>query len=391
MSPAAGHRLFINRSNLHDVHVGADPDAPAARPLQSGQARLEVQCFALTANNITYAVFGQLMKYWQFFPAPNAALGCLPVWGFARVVESRAEGVDAGQQVYGYFPAGTHLVVQPVRTSARGFVDGAVHRQELATVYNQYSFTDSFTDSSTTAGNVSPQTAEQARQDGLRAVLQPLFMTAFLLDDFFATNNFFGAQQLLLSSASSKTAMATAYGLAQRRGTVGHPQVVGLTSASNQAFVQGLGCYDRTLTYSDVAQLDAHTPAAYIDFAGSAPVRSAVHSHFGEQLKYSSAIGGTHWTDLGSSASLPGPRPILFFAPSQAAQRSAPPPAGLGREVLEQRMAQAWQAFVAHASQGPQPWVEISHQQGAQATEAGYRALLDGQAHPRQGLMLSLL
>ncbi len=379
MSLPAGQRLFINRSHLQTVRLGADPDAPAARSLQMGEARLEVQRFALTANNITYAAFGQAMKYWQFFPAPDAAWGCLPVWGFARVLESRADGVDAGRRVYGYWPAGTHLVVQPVRVSARGFTDGAAHRQELAAIYNHYSYAD--------GGDA----AADATQEGLRAVLQPLFMTAFLLDDFLAAHDFFGARQLLLSSASSKTALATAHGLAQRRGSPAHPQVVGLTSCGNQAFVQGLGCYDRSLAYADVAQLDPQTPTVYVDFAGSASVRSAVHTHFGDQLTYSSAIGGTHWADLGSGAGLPGPRPSLFFAPSQAVQRSAPPPAGWGRDVLEQRMAQTWQAFVARASQGPQPWVEINQQQGAAATEAGYRALLDGKAHPRQGLMLSLL
>ncbi len=377
MSLAAGQRLFINRSNLHAVHWAADPDAPAARPLQAGEARLEVQRFALTANNITYAAFGQAMKYWQFFPAPDSAMGCLPVWGYARVVESRADGLEVGRRCYGYWPAGTHLVVQPSRVSARGFTDGAAHRQELAAIYNQYSSTDS-------------GAAPDARQEGLRAVLQPLFMTAFLLDDFLAENGFFGAQQLLLSSASSKTAMATAYGLAQRRGSAGHPQVVGLTSSANQAFVQGLGCYDQTFSYADVSRLDAATPTVYVDFSGSASVRSAVHHHFGDRLAYSSAIGGTHWTDLGSGAGLPGPRPSLFFAPSQAAQRSAPPPAGWGREVLDQRMAQAWQGFVARACAGPEPWVQISQQHGAAATSTAYHALLDNKADPRQGLMFSV-
>ena len=377
MSLAAGQRLFINRSNLHDVHWAADPDAPAARALHCGQARLQVQSFALTANNITYAAFGQAMKYWQFFPAPDAAFGCLPVWGFAQVVESRVEDLEVGRRCYGYWPAGTHLVVQPSRLSTRGFADGAEHRQELAAIYNQYTSVDS-------------SDAPDATQDGLRAVLQPLFMTAFLLDDWLAENGFFGARQLLLSSASSKTAVATAYGLAQRRGSPGHPQVVGLTSSANQAVVQGLGCYNRCLSYGEVTQLDASTPTVYVDFAGSAPLRSAVHHHFGDRLTYSSSIGGTHWAHLGGSAGLPGPRPSLFFAPSQAAQRSAPPPAGWGRDVLDQRMAQAWHGFVARATTGPQPWVEISHQQGAPATAAAYLALLDGKADPRQGLMLSL-
>ena len=179
MITASGQRLFINRRQLSLTQVQADPDAPPARSLKAGEARLEVERFALTANNITYAAFGQAMKYWQFFPAHDAPWGCLPVWGFARVVESQAEGLEVGRRLYGYLPAGSHLVVQPARVSPRGFTDGAAHRQELAAIYNQYSTCDT--------------TSDEA-QDGLRAVLQPLFMTAFLLDDFLADNAFFGAR-----------------------------------------------------------------------------------------------------------------------------------------------------------------------------------------------------
>ena len=44
--------------------------------------RLAIVSFALTANNITYAAFGDAMNYWQFFPVPGddgAAWGCIPV------------------------------------------------------------------------------------------------------------------------------------------------------------------------------------------------------------------------------------------------------------------------------------------------------------------------
>ena len=36
--------------------------------LADGEARLRVDLFALTANNVTYAVFGDAMRYWSFFP-----------------------------------------------------------------------------------------------------------------------------------------------------------------------------------------------------------------------------------------------------------------------------------------------------------------------------------
>ena len=208
MTLDVGHRLFINRTKLSDAQLGSDPDAPAARPLFTGQARLALDTFALTANNITYAAFGEVMKYWQFFPSGDSALGCLPVWGFATVVESRVDGLAVGRRVWGYYPAGTHLVVAPSRVSARGFVDGAPHRQELALVYNQYIFCDA-------------DPGWKSELEGLQAVLRPLFTTSSLIDDFLADNQFFGAQQLLLSSASSKTAFATAHCLALRRGTPG--------------------------------------------------------------------------------------------------------------------------------------------------------------------------
>ena len=66
----------------------------AVEPLADGEARLRIDAFALTSNNVTYAAFGEAMKYWQFFPCGDAAWGCIPVWGFAEVVESRAAGVE---------------------------------------------------------------------------------------------------------------------------------------------------------------------------------------------------------------------------------------------------------------------------------------------------------
>ncbi|MBK7063219.1 MAG: DUF2855 family protein [Rubrivivax sp.] len=372
---AAGTRLYIQRKDLHQTRFGPDPDATTT--LADGQARLALEHFALTANNITYAAFGEAMKYWQFFPAPDPDWGCLPVWGFATVTESRAAGVAVGQRVYGYFPAGTHLVVTPSRVHAAGFADGAAHRQELAAVYQHYQFCDR-------------DPSWQARLEGLQAVLKPLFVTSFLIDDFLADNQFFGARQLLLSSASSKTAYGTAFCLAQRRGSPDLPRIVGLTSPGNLGFAQSLGCYDEVRPYTDVANMDPALPTVYVDFAGDAALRRQVHETFGGALKFSSSIGGTHWEAIGSAGGLPGPRPTLFFAPAQIKTRSAAPPEGWGRDELDRRIAQAWSAFIARVERSDDPWLKVVQGSGSKATEAAYRALLDGRANPREGLMLSL-
>ena len=374
MDPHPTHRLLIARGDLHQTRWCPDPDA--TRALEPGQVRLAIEQVALTANNITYAAFGEAMKYWQFFPAPEPGFGCLPTWGFATVVESQAEGLAVGRRVWGYLPLGTHLVVQPGRIRAGGFMDQSPHRAGLAAAYQAYGFCDA-------------DPAWRPGLEGLQAVLKPLFMTAFLLDDFLAEAGFFGARRLLLSSASSKTAFATAFCLA-RRPRAERPAIVGLTSEARVGFVQGLGCFDEALGYGALESLPADEPVVYVDFAGDAGLRRRVHGHWGERLGFSSSIGGTHWRELGSGSGLPGPRPTLFFAPAQAAKRSAPPPEGWGAEAFGQRLAEGWQAFLAAVQQGDEPWVQIVTQQGPAAAEAAYRALRDGTANAREGLMITL-
>jgi hypothetical protein len=375
--PRTGQRFLVARDDLRQSRVVPDPDAPAQRPLAEGQARLRIDRFALTANNITYAVFGEAMKYWQFFPTDDPAWGCIPVWGFAEVLESRAEGVAAGERLYGCFPMGTHLVVQPARVDTHGFVDDSAHRCELPAVYNRLV---------RCAADPGCDAAREAQQ----ALLQPLFTTAFLIDDFLAEQGFFGARQLLLSSASSKTACATAFCLAQRRGGADAVRVIGLSSPANRDFAAALGCWDEVRAYDALATLDAAVPTLYVDFAGNAALRRAVHEHFADRLRHSASVGGTHWDALGAGAGLPGPRPVLFFAPGQLARRSAPPPQGWGATELQRRLALSWRAFVAAVDNPAAPWLRVEQGQGAEAVRAAVLAQLDGRVDPRSGQMLRL-
>lgn len=384
-----GQRFLIQRSDLQRTQFVADPDAPDGCSLSDQQARLSIGHFALTANNLTYAAFGGSMKYWQFFPAADPAWGCLPVWGFATVVESRIPGLAVGRRVYGCLPAGTHLVVQAERVSATGFQDISAHRTELAAVYSRYDFCDA-----------DPLWRSDAQSEGLQAVLKPLFVTSFLIDDFMAEQGFYGALQILMSSASSKTAMGTAFCLGLRRLDLhrsglhtGHgpvPRLLGLTSAANLDFTRRTGLYEQVLDYTALALLDASVPTVYIDFAGDAALRRQVHSHFDGTLAYSCSVGGTHWQALGSGRGLPGPPPVLFFAPAQVNLRSGPPPHGWGPGGLQAKLAAAWGAFL-HAVQRPEAsGLRIVHRSGHDALAQAYAALAAGKANPSEGLMLSL-
>ncbi len=272
--------------------------------LEAGQALLRVDTFGLTANNVTYAVMGEVMSYWDFFPA-EAGWGRVPMWGFAEVERSEAQGVDPGTRLYGYLPPSSHLVVTPADADGRGFVDGSPHRAPLPSAYHRYlaSATDPF---------YRPDTEE------LQMLLRPLFFTSFLIDDQLDDEGLATRGPVVMSSASSKTAIAAAFMLARREGV----ELVALTSPRSAAFVEGLGIYGRTVTYDAIDSLDSG-PATFVDFAGDDEVRRAVHSHYGDALAHSMAVGVTHWEDFGGGGDeLPGPTPTFFFAPDRVTKRS---------------------------------------------------------------------
>ena len=362
--------FIVNRANLRETRV---VEGKVDTALAEGSVRLRIDNFALTSNNITYGAFGDAMHYWDFFPCPVEGFGRIPVWGFADVEASTVEGVTVGERFYGYYPMSTHVVLIPDQLGKSGFVDAAPNRRELHALYNRYSRC------SADAG-LAPEFEAQT------ALLRPLFSTSFLIDDFLADNDFFGAKAVILSSASSKTAYGTAFCLGQRAGAGKDVKIVGLTSPSNLAFTRGLGCYDEVLTYDTIASLPKDTPSAYVDMSGSASVRSDIHHHLGDALRYSCSVGGTHWTELGGGKGLPGPRPTLFFAPAQAAKRMK----DWGPGELPQRIAVAWQAFMKPVTDAASPWLTVARGRGAADVEAVYRELIDGRTDPRQGHILSL-
>lgn len=329
-----------------------------------GQALLQIDHFALTANNVTYAVAGESMGYWEFFPAP-AGWGRVPVWGFANVVESRHADIKVDERVYGYVPMSTHLVVEPGRVKAESFIDAAAHRAKLPPVYNQYQ-------------RVQKQSAsdEQARM-----LLNPLYTTSFLIDDFLADNGFFGAKRVVLSSASSKTSLGLAFELHRSRGAA--VEVVGLTSPGNVSFCASLGYYDRIVTYDAIETLDATVPSVFVDMAGNGAVLRRVHEHLGDALRHSALVGATHWQGRAGAgrSTLPGPEPTLFFAPSQIQKRNK----DWGPDGFRTAYDRAWTAFLPDVSR----WLEVRAIKGLDAAQRTYLELLDGRIPATAGLVVS--
>ncbi len=341
--------LQVRRDNLGSIAAVARDVA-----VGDGEVLLRVDHFALTANNVTYAAHGVDMGYWQFFPADQSA-GIVPVWGFATVVESRAEGIAQGARYYGYWPMASHALLLPARVSPRGFIDAAAHRLPLPPVYNNYVA-------------ASPDYGPEP----IQALFRPLYTTSFVLDVMLAEHP---VDTLVLTSASSKTAL----GLSEA--ARGRQRVIGLTSAANRDFVVGTGYYDDVLTYDDMAALgDMAGRFALVDFSGNGAVRHAIHASLGDRLVESHVVGDTHW-DTANAASLPGVQAQLFFAPSVIVERIAQ----WGAEGFEARLAAAWERFIASTD-----WLRVVEASGTEAVAAHWQALAAGRVDPAEGLVLTV-
>ena len=356
--------FIVARSDLQQCKT-ITTELPDADALPAEALLVRVDRFAFTANNITYALLGEQLKYWQLFPAPDG-FGIIPVWGFGDVIASRHPAVAEGERLFGYFPMATHLVIEAADVGKRGLRDGAAHRQGVAPVYNAYA-------------RVGGDPAFAGRQGDHQALLRPLFILSFLVDDFLAEQAHFGATTVILSSASSKTAFGLAHLLhTQRQGI----RVIGLTSPSNTAFVRSLGSYDEVVTYDAVDTLDATSRAAFVDMAGNAGLRAALHRHYGDKLVYSGRIGLTHQDSSDDAETLPGARPTWFFAPDQIRKRAKE----WGPGGVEARLGVAWRDF-APLLDG---WLTVADGRGPEAVRRVYLDTVQGRIPPHEGHMLTM-
>ncbi len=312
----------VMRDNITETRL-VERDLPV---LPENAIRLRVESFAVTANNVTYAVAGDAFGYWNFFPGEDG-WGVVPMWGHAVIEASNHADIAVGERVYGYLPMAAHLDVLPVNLSAGGFSDGAAHRQPMSPIYNQYS-------------RLAADPEHDPAKEAQRMIFGPLFKTGFLIEAMMRREGWFGAQAVILTSASSKTALALA---SVARDKSPQMERIGLTSAGNVDFVKATGLYDSVLAYGDVASLP-QVPSVSVDFAGSAAVLHAIHTALGDQLKYSCTVGATHvGAGFGrDNGSLPGPKPVLFFAPDHAvATIKELGPRGFGEAV-----AASWKIFL---------------------------------------------
>ncbi|NNC55183.1 MAG: DUF2855 family protein, partial [Pseudomonadales bacterium] len=280
--------------------------------------------------------------------------------------QSNANGVKPGDRLFGYWPPADTVCLKPVKVNPHSFIDASEHRAELPAGYNLYRFASK-------AGQ------SDLRTDQERSLLFPLYLTGFLIWDQLQENNWYGAKQVIVLSASSKTSLGLAYAIAADSNAV---PSIGISSTGNIDFVNALGVYDNTSTYDAIESLDSSVPTAIVDMAGNNAVMGRLHKHFGDNMKFTVNVGLTHWESAAPNPDVITERSEFFFAPGQMQKRIK----DWGREGFESRLTEF---FAASAAQS-RSWLTIKEVSGLAGLESVYDAVCNGSADPKEGIIVAL-
>lgn len=368
--------LEIRRSSIGEAEVHEEP----VGELHDGQIRLRIDRFAVTANNVSYAGAGDMLGYWDFFPSSDPSTwGRVPAVGYAEIVESRNDDLPVGGRYHGWFPM-AETVTFTATATRNGFRDDGPHRQQHAPIYRAYARTD-----------VDPLHDDAPDGEDRHSLLRVLLLTGFLADEFFADSGgatedgdapFFGAEQVVVLSASSKTAIGFSQRAAKRDGLA----VIGLTSATNADFVRSLGCYDTVVTYDEIDDPDrgiALLDSVVIDMAGNPNVLAAVHQRLDDRVKHSMMIGKSHHDAVPSASggALPGAAPQFFFAPTALDRLLTV----WGGAEYRRRVTDATHEFI-DASRG---WMTVDARRGPDGPASAWASIYTGEVSPDVGVVAS--
>ncbi|MEM8499202.1 MAG: DUF2855 family protein [Pseudomonadota bacterium] len=341
-------------------------------PLAAGAGEIIVNItkFAFTANNITYAVAADMIGYWQFFPPHGddaEGQGIIPVWGFGEVSQSEHPDVPVGDKLFGYFPPATELKMAPGKVTADALIDGAAHRAELPPTYNRYR-------------RVNSEADYDASLDAELMLLWPLYATSFCLGDALLANDWYGAEQVVVLSASSKTSVGLGYAL---KNIPGAPPSIGLTSSRNEAFVSGIDVFDAVFSYDALADIDSTKPTAIVDMSGNSDLLGRLHEQLGDNMKFTVNVGLTHWDQAAGNDKIIAERSEFFFAPGHIQKRVAE----WGAQVFERKSAD----FVASTIQQSSEWLKLTPHQGLTGLSAIYDDVCNGRSAPDEGQIIEMV
>lgn len=261
-------------------------DVPAEPTQQSGTVSLEILKSGLTANNTFYLRFGDKdpFNFFHCYPVDSTAelvqdkstshdeFVHPPAWGVAQVVASTIDEIVVGTKYLGHLPIATSVTFKDVSVNEEGNM--VVKRPKVDAAYNVFR-------------KIDPDDALLTEEYGdLALVCWPGIMTGFGCFSTLQMKGYYGADNLVITSASSKVALALAFYLKDSG-----KNVVGYTSKSNVPFCQSTGLYSQILDYD--ADLDPEKKYVFIDIVGRSDIYSKNKSCVTKLIAIGNTVGAT--------------------------------------------------------------------------------------------------
>ena len=223
-----------------------------------------------------------------------------------------------------------------------------------------------------------------ASMDAVRALLFPLHITAFCLCDSLAEDAYLEASQIIIVSASSKTAIGLAQGLDDAENA---PKTIGLTSSGNTEFVKSLGCYDEVISYDELSNLDYLKGSVMVDMAGNREILGTLHKELGDNMLKCLTVGMTHWDNETSAEDALGQemlrdRTEFFFAPAHIQKRIG--------DWGHDGYAEKTNLFMTARALQSKNWMQLKEIHGLENFTSTYKEMVAGKINPSEGIIVNL-
>jgi hypothetical protein len=220
--------------------------------------------------------------------------------------------------------------------------------------------------------------------DDIKSLLFPLHITSFCICDALEDEGYFGADQIIIVSASSKTAIGVAQGLQEVSNA---PSILGLTSKKNIDFVKSLGCYDEVIAYDRLSDINFNLKSVMVDMAGSREILGTLHGSLANKMLKCLTVGMTHWDNEVTAEDALGQamlreRTEFFFAPAHIQKRVK----DWGHEDYNQKTNE----FMKTRSSQSTDWMQVKKIIGLEDFISTYKKFITGDISPNEGIIVEL-
>lgn len=267
------------RQTVEVLRTQQDPAFPSSSEVGPAIS-FDIVKGSLTANNKFYLSFGEKapFNFFKCYPVdPKAKLvaakekefnedgGHLSdvyvhpvVWGVAKVTSSKVDTVHVGDEYFAMLPMGESVSFEQAHVDDEDNL--VIHRPTTNPAYNVFQ-------------KIDPTSAVASKEYGDFALAcSPGILTGFGLYFNLTRYDFYGADTVVVTSASSKVALALAVYLkkeSKNASTKKKVQVIGYTSPGNKDFCEKTGLYDEVLCYDDLLT-ENDNKCVMVDISGQA-------------------------------------------------------------------------------------------------------------------------